>query len=72
MIELLNLRVKANSTHYESLNSIARLIQPLVQHLASNPSEMKIAEHEYSSMLPEQRKLFLEGEALSTSPEKSQ
>lgn len=45
-------------------NSIFQAIESVVNYLAANPREMSIGNNEYSHMSPEQRRLFLEGEAL--------
>lgn len=47
-----------------SNNSLSEALKPFVEYYVNNPGAMGINADEYSAMIPEQRKLFLEGEAL--------
>ena len=45
-------------------NFLYEAIKPAIEYLVNHPEVMGVCSDEYSGMIPEQRKLFLEGEAL--------
>ena len=45
-------------------NFVFEAIKPAIEYLVNHPDVMGISSDEYSGMVPQQRTLFLEGEAL--------